>query len=323
MFIIHNVLNTNFKLGFVVSSNFSYIGLVKNQFISFFELKIKSPELLSKGVAKFIETKLDEQKIKFIDLEIINIFIEDTSDITANIYNELEKFAKDNKIKFQILTRADWIVESNWVYSKEQLVEEEIKDFKPQYPYLTVVSDFENLDIIYNNEKGDAKIVGSSLTISPEALIDYVSNFLGIKDENHFSELYLMGDPEFLDFKPIIKADFDINLDELKRKFEEKYSDEVDKIEKLELKVQKELLDNLKSDLLSSTGDKIFDYLITKILGIADAFETKNISLVGNLWNNRRFQEKIIREAIDDFTIKFPDMNSSFPLGSFLASYDL
>ncbi len=311
------------KLGIVISSNFIHVGLVNSQFISLFELKFKYKDFESSNLGEYITGKLNETGIESSDLKSISLFTEEISKNSKELVKQVELFSKENNIELNNINNADWLIESNWIYTKEQIEEEEIKNSNVQYPYLTAISTRDSLDIIINMEKGDAKIVGSSIDISPEELINYVTNYLGVKDEKHYEELSLLGDPEVLDYKPAIKPDFDISLVDLKKIFEDYYASEAAKIAKHEPVLKEELNTNLNADMVSTINDKLFDYLITKILGIADAFEINNISLVGKLWNNKRLQDMLIRQSIDDFIVKFPDRNTPIPLGSFLAAYDL
>ncbi len=305
-------MKKTFKIGILITPENVYLGLVENKFISLAEKKYKYTDFDFINIDKEIEKFLNEIGLRPGDIDSINLVDEVNSEISNSI--------KIESIKLNKLTKADWILNSNWIYSLNEIESENISEYNPVYPYLTVYSAATSTDLILNESQADSKIIGSFSDQTPELLIKEIAEILEIKIED-IDDLTSIGDPVILNFEYELAPDLDLRISSIKEPLEKEYKNKLAEYSAFEEKLKVELIKNLKADLAAAAHEKLFDYINTKLFGIADAMQVKVISLVGDFWLNKRFQEKLIRVAVGtDIKIKFPAETTPLPLGSFVAN---
>ena len=311
-------MKSNFSLGILFTADCCHIGLVQNKHFMLIEKKYDYSESLISKISKLVETR----GLKLTDLNIINVFVETHSAEVSDKVNEIIEYLEKINADIKLVEKSDWIINSNWIYDASEVDGAELAKYLPQYPYLTVISSPEGMEFVITEKSGDSKILGGSIGQSPEALIEHIRNYLNAGSHEDYAELSIKGDSNVLEFEYAVKPDYDIEVEEIKEIFEQKYKQQLIANARFDGELKTELDNNLKADMINTTNEKIFDHIITKIFAIADTFGIKTVSLVGEVWNTRRMEEKIIRVAGNDFKLKFPP-KAALPLGSFLAGYDL
>lgn len=312
------MLKSNFSLGILFTADYCHIGLVQNKHFMLVEKKYDYSATLISKLSMLVAT----QGLKLTDLNIINVFVEADRAAIRDKVNEIIEYLEKINADVKLVEKSDWIINSSWIYDASEAEGAELDKYLPQYPYLTAISSPEGMEFVITEKSGDSKILGGSIGQSPEALIEYIRNYLDVANHEDYAELSLKGDANVLEFEYAVKPDYDIEVEEIKEIFEQKYKQQLTANAEFDGELKTELDYNLKADMINTTNEKIFDHIITKVFAIADAFGIKTISLVGEVWNNKRMEEKIIRVAGNEFKLKFPP-STALPLGSFLAGYDL
>lgn len=300
-----------FKLGVLINAKNVHIGLVENQYISLIERKYDLNNFEIAELPKELESIVNEVGLKLSDIQALNLVDE---------LNYLGENFKLDSVRINKIDRFDWILSSNWIYELKEVETENLTEYQPVYPYLTIYSSGKSTDLILNEENSEPKIVGSFIDEIPENLISEINKIIEVS-KSESMELTEEGDPTFLNFEYEIEPDFDLRIADIKNVVRKQYDTAQSEFSKFKPEISRELTRNLKADLLASVYEKLFDYINAKIFGIADAMQAKAISLVGSFWLNKRFQEKLIRIAAgSEFKIKFPSQDQPLPLGSFVAS---